>query len=203
MFAMLSYASCSALDFAFSMNSKGVLNKNSVTYNNVGTIVINRLVVNDYGVSCDLKFQSSTTMNAEDIVVYRLDGYGKHDTSREGDPLWEVNIGAQVNPRWCSYEVVDDKTLRFVDTFSKDLILKDNPQANTLKYVFKDKTHHTEFHVLISNVFYYHIVTAINETNVYEEGEVKYINAQGIVSDSPFNGFNIVVKNGRVTKKIF
>ena len=45
------------------------------------------------------------------------------------------------------------------------------------------------------------VVTAIDDINAASNGNVKYVNAMGQVSDRPFNGFNIVI-NGEKTYKM-
>lgn len=54
----------------------------------------------------------------------------------------------------------------------------------------------------IEGEYVINIVTGITDINASQEGVVKYVNVMGQTSDRPFQGVNIVVKNGKTIGKV-
>lgn len=140
--------------------------------------------------------------------AYRLHADGEHYTSDETNPLWNMKLQQTINPEWCSYsyEVVDEiATLKFTDTFDATILTKENPTANTLKYIIYDRTHDSTFAIWINQAIYYatqtDIITGVE--NVYNDNDdMIYYNLQGHSSNHPFIGINIVKNNGKYEKRI-
>lgn len=141
--------------------------------------------------------------------IYRLHGNGTHKLDDKENPLWNMSLQPAINPKWCSYNdeyINGHRIIDFVDTFKIDLITKENPQVNTLKYLIKDKTANHDFAIWIKNAMYYAIhggsdlVTDMQEIKC--NTPIIYYNIMGHKSFNPFPGINIIVVNNEVVKKI-
>ena len=199
---------CSALfvnanefHYYFSMNEHGEVVKYEIS-EHAYTVIINNLVISDnHYVSCDITIKCPHS--AENYTVLR-----RHADGNPGDisdSNWNMQTQPEVNPRWCSYEVVKSSqsgcTIRFVDTFPMAWYTDELSTANALKYYVKDDINGHTLDIQIMNVFYYNIVT--NITDLYNDNNTIYYNIEGRSSNTPFKGLNIIKNRNVVYKKLY
>ena len=196
----------------FTMNSNGSISPETerlMPANEEYNIIINYCIIdkNREYISTNISFRC---LSDHEYEVYRLHGNGTHKLDDKENPLWNMSLQPSINPKWCSYNdkyINGHRIIDFVDTFKIDLITKENSQANTLKYLIKDKTANHGFAVWIKNAMYYAIhgssdlVTGINDIH-NNHNEIIYYDLVGHSSNYPFNGFNIVKNNGKYEKRI-
>lgn len=196
----------------FTMNSHGSILPETEQYmpkNEEYDMTINYCVIdkNREYIGTSISFRC---LPDHEYEVYRLHGNGTHKLDDEENPLWNMKLQPDINPKWCLYndEYTDGhRVIDFIDTFKIDLITNENPQANTLKYLIKDKTANHDFAVWIKNAMYYAIhsssdlVTGVNDIH-NDNDEIIYYDLVGHSSNYPFNGFNIVKNNGKYEKRI-
>lgn len=196
----------------FTMNSNGSISPETerlMPVNEEYDVIINYCVIdkNHEHISTSISFRCLPNHEYE---VYRLHGSGTHKSSDEKDPLWNMILQPDINPKWCSYDdeyINGHRVIDFIDTFEIELISKENSNANTLKYLIKDKTANHSFAIWIKNAMQFAIngssdlVTDINDIH-NDNDEIIYYDLFGHSSNHPFNSFNIVKNNGKYEKRI-
>lgn len=204
---LLSFCPWSMADshtFYFKMNSVGQLDSYVQTAKGF-TVTIDRFVVNEGYISCGITLVMPESYDSKDIIPFRLHASGTtHRTTDNDNPLWNLKLQPTLNPKWCFFEIIDEHTISFLDTFSKKLLKDENYYVNTLKYSFIEHNHVVD--IFIQNAFAEGIITNVNNIreNVETNGQVVYYNVYGQMSDKPFNGFNIIkYSNGDIEKKMF
>ena len=143
--------------------------------------------------------------------VYRVHADGVHRDTDNTDPNWNMALQPTINPVWCSYEYYSAHgwgSICWTDTFDSALLTNELSTVNTLRYRVYDITNNHTFEILIINAMYYAtnpdhgIITGTGAVNDIKVGDqVIYYNLQGLRSNTPFDGINIV-KCGTTTKKV-
>ncbi len=188
--------------YYFSMNSQGEVVSYEISENEY-TVTINDLIISaNHYVSCDMTIKCPHS--AENYTVLRRHADGNPGDAN--DPYWNMQTQPAVNPRWCSYEVIESNesgcTIRFVDTFPMHWYTDELSTANALKYYLYDAITGHILDIQIQNVFYYNIITNVEEI-VKDNQPTIYYDLHGHSSNFPFNGINIVKKRSKTYKKIF
>lgn len=185
----------------FSMNSQGEIVSYEIS-ENAYTVTINDLIISaNHYVSCDMTIKCPHA--AENYTVLRRHADGNPGDAN--DPNWNMQTQPEVNPRWCLYEVIESSqsgcTIHFVDTFPMAWYTDELSTANALKYYVHDAVDGHTLDIQIQNVFYYDIITNVEEI-VNDNQPIIYYDLQGHSSNHPFNGINIVKNNGKYEKRI-
>ena len=188
--------------YYFSMNSQGEVVSYEIS-EHAYTVTINNLVISaNHYVSCDMTIKCPHP--AENYTVLRRHADGNPGDAN--DPNWNMQTQPEVNPRWCSYEVIESSpsgcTIRFVDTFPMYWYTDELSTANALKYYVHDAVTGHTLDIQIQNVFYYNIITSVEEI-VKNNQPIIYYDMMGHSSSRPFNGINIVKQGNRTYKIIY
>ena len=200
-------AGAETYDVNFMVNSEGVIEKSSST-----------LPSEDYGVDllCCEKIWWGLMRTCivfdgpqSGYAIYHLHANENHYLSDDGDYNWNIYLQALTLP-FCQYETTDIGqwvTICFVDVFNPLILIAESSNVSDLCYRIYDWDNGNEINIRIKNALInapdYHIdiATEVDDVNVCTKPI--YYNLQGIQSNTPFKGINIVKLNNKTFKVIY